>query len=167
MTRTITKTMAAALAVCLSTGAYAGVQEKKAKRASDAVVAKNVTKTVAACGNKELKVEIVWADYDKFIADEKNAKEIASNKGQPKWIFAKAGDRAKATLQALASLCGDKDYKEEIAKLKSIKFHPQAGYKSGKTAFKLSKDGTTITVAAGHYFSRTSSDFKGSLKKLY
>jgi len=161
----ITRTMAAALAVCLSTGAFAGVQDKKAKRTSDETVAKTVTKTIAACGNKELKVEIVWADYDKFIADPKNVKDFGSAKTQ--FIYSKAGNRAEATLNALITLCADKDYKEEIAKLKSIKFHPQAGYKSGKTAFTLSKDGTSIKVAAGHYYSRSASDFKGQLKKLY
>ncbi len=165
MTKTMTRTMVAALALSLSAGAFAGVKDKKAKRASDETVTKTVTKTISACGNKELKVEIVWADYDKFVADPKTVKEMGSD--QKNWVFAKAGKRAEATLKALSSLCADKDYKEEIAKLKSIKFHPAAGYKTGKTAFTLSKDSASIKVVAGHYFSRSTADFKRQIKKLY
>ncbi len=166
MTKIIIKTLVAALAVSLSSGAFAGVKHKKAKRASDEAVAKSVTKTVAACGNKDLKVEIVWADYDKFIADPANVKEIGGAE-KTHWVLAKAGNRAEVSLAAISSLCADKDYKEEIAKLKSIKIHPQAGYKKGKTAFSLSKDGTSIKVVAGHYYTRSASDFKSLIKKLY
>lgn len=157
--------MGTALAVCLSTGAFAGVQHKKAKRASEEKITKTVPKTIAACGNKELKVEIVWADYDKFITDPANLKEI--DKDKTEWILAKAGVRAQAALEGLAKLCADKDYKEEVAKLKLIKIHPQAGYKKGRTALTISKDGTNIKILAGHYYTRNADWFKGNLKKLY
>ncbi len=161
----ITKVMGTALAVCLSTGAFAGVQHKKAKRGSEEKITKTLPKAIAACGNKELKVEIVWAEYDKFITDPANLKEIGKDKTE--WILSKAGVRAKSLLEGLVKLCADKDYKEEVAKLTLIKIHPQAGYKKGKTAFTLSKDGTNIKVQASHYLIQNADDFKSGLKKLY
>lgn len=165
---TTPKSAVLAFALCFAAnGAFAGVADKKAKRAADEAVTKSTASTVKACGNKEFKVNIVWADYDKFVADAKNLKEITDNRGKTADVYNMAGRRAKAVLEALTKICADKDYKEEVAKLKVLKITPQAGFKSGKTAFTKSKDNAELSVAAGHYYSRSASDFMGTIKKLY
>jgi len=148
----------------VSSTATAGVKDKKAIRAAEANITAAVTKTIAACGNDALEVNVSWDDYKSMIASNKDA--IAKKRYKSQWVISQGGDRAVSTLDALAKICAsDADYKEEIANLTNIAVNPKADFSDTKSEFLI--DGQVLTTNAGHYATRKASDFVKKIKAVY
>ena len=144
-----------------------GIQNKKAMRASDAKVAKSLETAKTACGNKNLKVDMNWDAFKKYVKDDKVAKAIKKGGDKEVFVFSYAGERGAAILGGLANLCKDKDYKEEISKVETVKIIPTADFMSSTSVFKLADSGKTIEATPTLRMSRNASDFARKLKKLW
>lgn len=148
----------------LSTGAVAGVKEKKAMRAADAKVAEQIVTTKQACGNTQLDVTIDWEKFNIMIAE--NETTLKEKRYQEQWVLSHAGDRTASVIEALGKICNsDADYKEELAKLTKVVVHPLPKFSDYRSSFKL--DGTTIQVASGHYMTRNADDYTKPIKALF
>ena len=133
-------------------------------RAADTKVAEQLANTKQACGNTHLNVTIDWEQFNKMVAD--NKKVLEEKRYQKQWVLSHAGERTTSVLEALGQICNDDaDYKEEIAKLTSIKVQPLPKLTDYRSSFKL--DGTSIQVASGHYMTRSASDYTRPLKELF
>jgi len=126
--------------------AQAGVKEKKAKKAAQQAIDDNIGKAATACGCKGLKATIDYANY-------KDYEHLRMSQYRIPEIF-----------DGMALLCKDADYKEEVAKIKSIKFY---GAKDNpkKPVFKLK--GNTIEVGLSFTYSAMSGEVRDGMKELF
>lgn len=148
----------------VSSTATAGVKDKKAIRAAEANITTAITKTIAACGNDDLEVNVAWDDYKDMIKSNKDA--IAKKRYKSEWVISQAGDRTVSTLGALAKICAsDTDYKEEIANLTEIIVKPKADFTDTSSDFSVDDD--LLLTNAGHYTTRKANDFVKKIKAVY
>ncbi len=157
------KIMTGLIMVTLAAGVNAGVAEKKAMRSADANIAEATAKTIAACGNAALSVNVSW-DKFKTVATV-NAAIVEKKNDKLEWIIGNAGERTVGVLGALEKICADADYKEEIALMTQIVVDAKENYEDYKSSFVL--NGTVLNVSTGYYMSRNASDFVKKLKALY
>ncbi|NQZ51632.1 MAG: hypothetical protein HRT95_16105 [Moritella sp.] len=148
----------------VSSTATAGVKDKKAIRAAEANIKTAITKTIAACGNDDLEVNVEWDDYKDMIKSNKDA--IAKKRYKSEWVLSHAGDRTVSTLGALAKICAsDADYKEEIANLSEIIVKPKAKFSDTSSEFSIDDD--VLITSSGHYTTRKAGDFVKQIKAVY
>ena len=148
----------------ISSTATAGVKEKKAIKAAEANITAAVSKTIAACGNSDLEVNVSWDDYKDMIKSNKDA--IAKKRYKSQWVISQGGDRTVSTLDALAKICAaDADYKEEIANLSEIIVKPKADFSDTSSDFSI--DDEVLITNAGHYATRKANDFVKKIKAVY
>ena len=154
----------ATTSILLSTNAVAGVAEKKAFRAADANIAKQVIKTISKCGNVTLDVSVNWTDVTAMIKANKEA--LQADKYAGKWVISQTGDRTVSALEAMAKICEeDEDYKEEIANVAAIIVNPKAKYSDTRNTFSIND--TSITIESGHRMTRNLFDFIKPIKALF
>ena len=126
--------------------AQAGVKEKKAQKAAQAAIDDNIKKAAEACGCKGLKATIDFAAYKYY-------EHLRMSQYRIPEIFS-----------GMVELCKDKDYKEEVAKIKVLKLY---GAKDNpkKPIFKLK--GTTIEVGLSFTYSAMSGEVRDKMKELF
>ncbi|MCC6138925.1 MAG: hypothetical protein IT287_09845 [Bdellovibrionaceae bacterium] len=139
--------------VLLTTVSYAGVAEKKAVKEGDAKIAEYTAQVKQKCG-VDIKVDSKHVDAGKLKEEGRDEANMISV----------AGSICGEVMYALAQICGDEDYKIEIAKIKNVKCIPKKIDKSPYWVVK--KDGATITVEHNPITSYYS-DGIGLLKKLF
>ncbi len=114
--------------------AFAGVLEKKAVKAGEEEIAEKVVKFKQACGTA-VTVKSNHAMAEKMVMDGRT----------PDNMISVAGGLCAGYVSTLADMCGDADYKEEIAKLKTINCTPSA--KMTKSPYiAVKKDGATLSI---------------------
>ncbi len=156
--------MATLITAMAATTVNASIADKKAIRGADAKIATEVAATKAACGNAALGVSVSWDNVKSMITA--NSDKLKSKNYQSQWVISHVSDITVSTLQALSKVCKqDADYKEEIANIKSFTVNPKMDFGDTKTEFALKAN--VLEVSAGHYMTRSSSDFIKSLKALY
>ena len=157
-----TKLIIGFIALVLTSSAFAGVAEKKAKRKLIESTNSNLTSTQKKCGNSQMKVEF---DFDKYKAFMKaNAEKL----GTTHFAYSYADRNTYQVLTGLSDLCKDADYKEEIGKLRTIKVIPNSNYDDQKSNFKLSDDGKTLTaVLQTNSRTRSYSDYVKQMKSAW
>lgn len=142
--------LAILLLATVSTGALANsVEEKKAIAASDAKAATDGAAIKAACGNADLKITIDWASYEALPLENGNTKEN---------IFSQPARLTEKLAADFATICADKDYKAEVAKLTEIKLVPNNTHDPHWTNFK--HEGTVMTVAFNQIYNIGDYDIK-------
>jgi hypothetical protein len=157
-----TKLIIGFIALALSTSAFAGVAEKKAKRKLIESTDSNLSSTQKKCGNSAMKVEF---DFDKYKAF---MKANAAKLGTKHFAYSYADRNTFQVLTGISDLCKDADYKEEIGKLKTIKVMPNSNYDDQKSNFKLSEDGKTLTaVLQTNSGTRSYSDYVKQMKAAW
>ncbi len=133
--------------------AYANVAETKAQNAVKTKVDAAMAEIKTACGNAELTGEIAWADYDAVKLEQGKTKDV---------VEAYAGDYMTAVAHKVKSLCADKDYKVEMAKITKIVGHP--GETGDGSFMQFAKTGNTIDV---HFAKGNPANAEKDLKKLF
>jgi hypothetical protein len=148
----------------IATTATAAVVDKKAIRAADANIAKQVAVMKSDCGNTSLEVNVVWDDVKGMIKTNKDALKSDNYKGV--WVLSHTGERTVAALEAMSKICkDDADYKEELAKVTKVIVKPKDKFDDAKSAFSF--DENTINIKSGHRMTRSASDFVTPIKDLF
>lgn len=128
------KAVLVSVVVLFSASVFAGgVEMKKAKKSGDEKIAEEVKKFKEKCGT-DLKVESKHEEASKIKEEGRDEANMVSV----------AGSICGEVVYALTSLCSDADYKEEVAKVKTVKCMPKKFEKRPYWAVK--KDGATISV---------------------
>ncbi|MFT7681523.1 MAG: hypothetical protein ACI935_000990 [Moritella dasanensis] len=152
------------LIASVSVTATAGVKDKKAILAAETNIKAAITKTIAACGNDDLEVNVAWDEYKDMIKANKDA--ITKKRYKSEWVISQGGDRTVSTLDALTKICAsDADYKEEIANLNEIIVKPKADFSDTSSDFSI--DDEALITNAGHYTTRKAGDFVKKIKAVY
>ncbi len=132
----VTKIVLGALIISLSSYTFAGIKDKKAMKGSEAKVTTAAAAAKTACGNAKLDAKFDWANWSKY-----DYKKLGKDKSD---IIRFAGGLAESVIGEMANLCKDADYKEELAKITSIKLSGKDDQTKMYAAFKL--DGTTLNI---------------------
>lgn len=120
----------------------------------------------SACGNTDLSVSYQWDEFDGFIAA--NNTVIAEKGDKPAFVYAYANRNLLVVLEVLGKLCGDPDYKEELAKLTTIKVSPNAAFDNNDSSFELSENGDAFSVnIISNAYSRSADDFKRDIVNVW
>lgn len=113
---------------------FAGVLEKKAIKAGDEAIAEKIKKFSKNCG-AQITVKSNHTLAEKMIMDERT----------PDNMIRTSASVCADHISTLANLCEDKDYKEEIAKIKTINCMPNKAL--DKTPFiKVKNESNTYSI---------------------
>jgi len=147
-----------------ATSAFAGVKEKKVMRAADKIITTQLAKTMLACENPLLTIDMGW---DGFKAMTKTNKEALKKKRYyAERLMHDVGARTHSVLEALEQICAsDADYKEEIAAVTAINVVPKPNVDDYRSSFAL--EDNVITVTTGYYMTRKAEDYISPIKELF
>ncbi|VAW66604.1 hypothetical protein MNBD_GAMMA08-2936 [hydrothermal vent metagenome] len=122
-----------------SFSAHAGIKDKKAMKTATETMNAAITAAKTSCGSAKLEGKIDWSNWDTYKYEKMS---LGRSKDQ---VLSNAGTLLKDAIGAMAELCKDADFKEEVSKVTSIVVSGKKDQEAMYIDFKL--DGTTLNMA--------------------